>query len=478
MARPKKRQLAQGETADAYNRRMKSKASNKKAKIQVTGIDKNAAKIESFSKIFERTAAKQRNQITRYISDYISEEIGLGRKVKDPTRFTTPAAAPDGEVSIDEFAALTGIQLSETKVIKEGATTRNLGFFETKVSGFGQSKGISLGSIQIKKDSAGFATVQRSLSAGKVEITGIEAYNLLSKSKTFADEWNRTKALINEKFENLLIVNVVDAQKGKQIQLDFVKNPLKTFNAFDARSFTDNFKLRIKPRYKTEKDDAGNEISREIAAYRIESMPTPKLMKSFERQDITNKIKSFQNKAFSKGLDIYLFKRIKQFEREANKKPSKEVLSSLTGYAIAIAREFKQGGQTPLVLTTRIQTPNMSIKPGNLSVVATGRQRKAQKFVSGAQLTALVKRRLGNKMPKGPRRGPPLSDDILTERTGRFRQSVQVIPNYRNSIISYFYNPLYKTFVGTERDPDRFVGETIREVVTGLYTRRFNIVSV
>ena len=81
-------------------------------------------------------------------------------------------------------------------------------------------------------------------------------------------------------------------------------------------------------------------------------------------------------------------------------------------------------------------------------------------------------------MPKGPRRGPPLSDDILTERTGRFRQSVRVIPNYRNSIISYFYNPLYKTFVGTERDPDRFVGETIREVVSGLYARRFNIVSV
>ena len=476
MARTRKRQSNQ--TLGQFRAEKQRAAAKKQTKIQITGLDKNAAKIESFSKIFDRTAAKQRNQITRYISDYISEEIGLGRKVKDPTRFTTPAAAPDGEVSIDEFAALTGIQLSETKVIKEGATTRNLGFFETKVSGFGQSKGISLGSIQIKKDSAGFATVQRSLSAGKVEITGIEAYNLLSRSKTFADEWNRTKALINEKFENLLIVNVVDAQKGKQIQLDFVKNPLKTFNAFDARSFTDNFKLRIKPRYKTEKDDAGNEISREIAAYRIESMSTPKLMKSFERQDITNKIKSFQNKAFSKGLDIYLFKRIKQFEREANKKPSKEVLSSLTGYAIAIAREFKQGGQTPLVLTTRIQTPNMSIKPGNLSVVATGRQRKAQKFVSGAQLTALVKRRLGNKMPKGPRRGPPLSDDILTERTGRFRQSVQVIPNYRNSIIKYFYNPLYKTFVVTERDPDRFVGETIREVVSGLYARRFNIVSV
>ena len=148
------------------------------------------------------------------------------------------------------------------------------------------------------------------------------------------------------------------------------------------------------------------------------------------------------------------------------------------GSAIALAREFKAGGQTPVVLRSTVQPPDMSIKPGNISVVATTKQKKAQQFISGAQLTALVKKRLGDKMPKGPRRGPPLSDDILTERTGRFRQSVRVIPNYRNSIISYFYNPLYKTFVGTERDPDRFVGETIREVVSGLYARRFNIVSV
>ena len=46
-------------------------------------------------------------------------------------------------------------------------------------------------------------------------------------------------------------------------------------------------------------------------------------------------------------------------------------------------------------------------------------------------------------MPKGPRRGPPLSPNILTERTGEFRRSVRVIPNYRKSLIRFFYNPLY-----------------------------------
>ena len=473
-----KRNLAGGETKAQFLARKRQAAAKKQTKIQITGLDKNAAKIEPFSRIFKRTAVEQRNQITRYLSDYISEEIGLGRKVKDPNRFTTPASAPDGEVSIDEFAALTGIQLSETKVIKEGATTRNLGFFETKVSGLGETEGVSLGSIQIPKVSAGFGVVKQSLEAGKKEITGVDAYNLLSRSKTFENEWTRVRAQINEKFENLLVVSVVDAEKGKRVQLDFVKNPLKTFDAFNSTSFTDNFKLRIKPRYKTEKDKKGQVISREVTAYRIESIPTTKLINSFKKQDITKKIAAFHTKAFSTGLDIYLFKRIKQFEIEAKKKPSEQVLSALTGYAIALAREFKAGGQTPVVLRSTVQPPDMSIKPGNMSVVATTKQKKAQQFISGAQLTALVKKRLGDKMPKGPRRGPPLSDDILTERTGRFRQSVQVIPNYRNSIIRYFYNPLYKTFVGTERDPDRFVGETIREVVSGLYARRFNIVSV
>ena len=165
MARPRKRQLAAGETAAQFARRVGARqpGSSTKASFQVKGLDKNATKIEPFSRIFKSTASEQRNQLTRYLSDYISEEIGLGKKVKDPSRFTTPASAPDGEVSIDEFAALTGIQLSETKVIKEGATTRNLGFFETKVSGLGESKGISLGSIQIAKDSAGFGVVQQSL---------------------------------------------------------------------------------------------------------------------------------------------------------------------------------------------------------------------------------------------------------------------------------------------------------------------------
>ena len=106
----------------------------------------------------------------------------------------------------------------------------------------------------------------------------------------------------------------------------------------------------------------------------------------------------------------------------------------------------------------------------------TTRQSPSQKFISGAQLTAILQRRLAQLMPKGPERGPPLSPDYLTERTGRFRTSVTAIPNYRNNLIRFFYDPIYKTFINTPRNPDVFIARTLREIVTKQFGRQFNIV--
>ena len=103
-------------------------------------------------------------------------------------------------------------------------------------------------------------------------------------------------------------------------------------------------------------------------------------------------------------------------------------------------------------------------------------RKKSQQFISTAQLTALTQKRLAQIMPKGPRRGPPLSDDILTERTGRFRKSVMVIPNYRKNMMRFMYDPIYKTFIGTSRNPDDFVTRSIREVVQSVFGRQFLII--
>ena len=98
-----------------------------------------------------------------------------------------------------------------------------------------------------------------------------------------------------------------------------------------------------------------------------------------------------------------------------------------------------------------------------------------QKEITAAQLTALVYKRLGTVMPRGPVGGPPLSGTILTERTGRFRRSVQVIPLLRQNLIRFTYDPIYQTHISTPRNPDTFVGKTIREIVQGKVAQAFRL---
>ena len=107
----------------------------------------------------------------------------------------------------------------------------------------------------------------------------------------------------------------------------------------------------------------------------------------------------------------------------------------------------------------------------------TSAQEPMQRAISSVQLTALIQRRLAQIMPRGPERGPPLSPNILTERTGRFRKSVLAqIVGGRNNLIRFTYDPIYETFIDTARNPDRFVGKAIREVALPILGRRFQIV--
>jgi hypothetical protein len=433
------------------------------------GIDKELPKIRATSKKFKSATTAIRNQLILYVSDYISEEIGLGKKVKNANIFSTPKTAPDAEVDIKEFESLTGVKISQTEFMK-GVAAQDVGFFETKVSGLGGSKNISFTAIEASGGSAGFAAIQDTLQRTKKQnITGVDAFNLLTKSNSLSGEFRKLQLAIKEKFENLLIVNVHDVQKGgKNISLDFVANPLGKLDVTNPAIFLKYVSLRIRPRTVSQKGTT----ERRLTSYRIEAKPTKALSDSFKVKDITSKVLNAQTKAFSTGLDIYLRKRVLKYAADKKLAPNDQKVSEIMGYAIALANEFKEGGQTPLVTTTKLVVPNLKILDGEIRVKNQTRQ-KAQKFISGAQITALVQRRLAQKMPKGPRRGPPLSENILTERTGRFRSSVQVIPDYRRSIMNFFYDPIYKTFIGTSRDPDRFVGDSVREVVQQLYSRNF-----
>ena len=92
--------------------------------------------------------------------------------------------------------------------------------------------------------------------------------------------------------------------------------------------------------------------------------------------------------------------------------------------------------------------------------------KELQKFISDAQLSAIVRQLTFNKMPKGPPIGPPLSPTVLTYRTGRFVESIRV--KQKQNIVEYYYMPLYRVHESS-RPPSEIIEPSIREAVKALY---------
>lgn len=114
------------------------------------------------------------------------------------------------------------------------------------------------------------------------------------------------------------------------------------------------------------------------------------------------------------------------------------------------------------------------------ALIGAGRIKKTKKeskstqqgFISGIQITALVRKRLEDTMSHFGEATPPL----LKYRTGRFVDSVNVFPNYRTGLMSYTLNPLYRSLEDYGYKPDNQVMTSIRQVVQSLYSRQFQIV--
>jgi hypothetical protein len=100
------------------------------------------------------------------------------------------------------------------------------------------------------------------------------------------------------------------------------------------------------------------------------------------------------------------------------------------------------------------------------------KQIQYQSFLSSIQWTALVQARLGDTMERVGNPEPP----DLKERTGRFRSSVNIIPNYRANLLYYTYLPLYSSLERYGYRPDVQVETAIREVAQRQFARKFDII--
>ena len=422
-----------------------------------------------------------RNTLIGRISDYVSEQMGIGlgmpkdakagaRKIFESVGVSGGAIA-DAIVDADEFAATAGFRLSEINVLKSNAGEKITlpSAYETKVKGVGQSAEPAITAISRSLNKPEGQLIKTAV--GGKQLSGPNAINAL-----FGEQLTPFRNLLflnaRVKFANLLVVDTADIEKQNKPIFKFITNPLKNISSDvfkDQKTFSRYFQISIKIK---NKDGVAEK-------YRIEIKPTAELFADMEKgvKDLTQKVNEAHLKAngikFSQGLLNYLI--VQEIPNEVKKTNAVNEYLSLI---VAFAKEFEKGGLTPFTIRTVVESPRFSKQNFGMTAVRKRKAKKdsVQKFISGAQLSALVQRRLGAIMPKGPERGPPLSPTILTERTGRFRSSVAVLPNYRANVIRFFYDPIYKSLIESQRNPDILVTNTIREVVQGLYARKFNIV--
>lgn len=107
--------------------------------------------------------------------------------------------------------------------------------------------------------------------------------------------------------------------------------------------------------------------------------------------------------------------------------------------------------------------------------LAQTREASMGDFVTDDTITALTKREMMRRMPVGPVGGTPLSNRVLTYRTGRFVQSLQVFADMRNMQMQYYYNPNYWIHESTSRDPRSLITASLNSVTRVLFNKRFNL---
>jgi hypothetical protein len=148
---------------------------------------------------------------------------------------------------------------------------------------------------------------------------------------------------------------------------------------------------------------------------------------------------------------------------------SSDIFRSLEDFDLTLKKDIKYVEGSVKVYQAKISEKTAKKR-------AVRRQSSAQKVISDAQFTALVQKDVEKRMPKGPLRGPPLSPTILTYRTGTFVNSIEVIQNLRQKLMTYYYAPNYKIHERKgARAPRLLLQASIRATVQQVYSEKFRI---
>ena len=436
-------------------------------------VPQYANKIVAGSKKGLKGSPGARRRAITLMSDFLDKQGPFKHATKSGS-FSKASARPDMQGSLKDFREILGIEVEPTKIGGRSAQA----FMERKQR-FVAGGGAGLSSMTISGDMekafmqqtgiTGRGTVTRKgkqvetfegrrLQYGKGKISSSEIHAFFDGvGAQYKEGFIQT---LEEKFENYQLIDYVDRNKKGQPKVKVLRN------AAVVLGLRSNFKTSV---------ILGAEQSRDQRTGKVTLIITSKLSSS-AMQRFEDKAKNVTEK-FHKSLATNFNTKFLRYSIERFQKGSRLGTADFLAAIISIAREFEEGFKTPLVYATTFPA-QMVGKITQKIMIASEADKKAlpQRFISGAQITTLVQKRMAQIMPKGPLRGPPLSPTVLTERSGRFRKSVKVVPNYRKNIMTFLYDPIYKTFVDTPRNPDELIQKSLRETVQGLFARQFAIV--
>ena len=150
-------------------------------------------------------------------------------------------------------------------------------------------------------------------------------------------------------------------------------------------------------------------------------------------------------------------------------------INKILGIGLALA----PGGRTPITLIYNMYNPTLKYRPkkGSPKGVPTGKKKRTKgQFISNVQFSALLQKRLTEKMPRYPEPHRPTPRYI----TGRLARSFQIMANYRQGIIGFYNTPPAAGYVDELNEngwmlDETLVEPTIRQITQQLFGRQFRV---
>ena len=461
------------------------------------------------SKLSPKEQKDLRGVLTRLTSDFLETQAGFrpGASAQSFRKLQQQTAAPDAFITVDSFkdvvskdvldsladefgevpvelkqrigkdkTALTSktLQITQDLAVKQFGFNADRNFIDEAKKAFEtpflQSKDASPPTDVKPKNSKALGQFLSEI----ISAESVKKY-LRTGGREIAKELQQQ---VIQKMQNYVVINFKDKQKtaagGRTPGFIFFPGVVKATGIDNLDTFLNTLTFEQRRDKATVKQDGTISLKVEVkenAAF--------KNLVNKQAIDITSKLSQKLSANVAPNFLAFVLKRLRRAGQQ--KFPVEEFLST----AIGVARELDPKlADTPFDFVIRVPEFKLGTVSQNLNVKTKGRKPAADsnKFVSQAgisrmQLETLARKAFVERMPRGPRRGPPLSQNVLTFRTGRFAKSFQIQQiNMKKRLISYTYDPIYYVHEATSRDPRELIGVSIRNIVARAVGVSFNVV--